>query len=112
MSVGFSRGSSSSCPLPAPSPPPRGARCALFPRRHPGGGRGELVQDRLEAGVVEAGAYLGDVDEARGGGGAVVDAEMERAEVAARALGIRVAADHELLAALALDLDPVAGARA
>jgi len=38
---------------------------------------------------------------------ALVDADVERAEPPPAALGIGVAADHELLAALALDLDPV-----
>src|SRR5712691_2987374 len=56
----------------------------------------ELFPEALEPRLIEAGAHLGDVDEAR----AVVDADVQRAEVAARALGIRVAADDELLATL------------
>ena len=68
----------------------------------------ELFPEALESRLIEAGAHLGDVDEAR----AVVDADVQRAEVAARALGIRVAADDELLATLALDLDPVPRAAA
>src|SRR4029077_19821446 len=38
---------------------------------------------------------------------ALVETDVERAEAGARALGIGVAADHELLAPLALDLEPV-----
>ena len=66
----------------------------------------ELLQRRRERLLVEAGADLGHVDEAP----ALVEADVERAEVRARSLGIGVAADDELLASLALDLDPLARA--
>src|SRR5215470_12463038 len=86
---------------------PHRNRSALEWRRRPLQ-RLELLPKALEAGVVEAGADLGDVDEPA----LVVEADVQRAEVAARALRIRVATHHELLPALALDLDPLARAAA
>src|SRR5206468_6401418 len=73
----------------------------------------ELFPQALEPRLVEAGADLGDIDEAR----AVVhppfvQSNVQRAEVAARTLGIGVTSDDELSAALALDLDPVTRAAA
>src|SRR5207237_9091155 len=65
--------------------------------------RAELLADGLERAVVEARADLRDVHELA----LVVEAQMERAEVSARALRQRVAADHELLPELTLDLEPV-----
>src|SRR4030095_7891665 len=87
-----SRGSTQWCPRPV----------GIAPPSEGGGGRGELFPQALEPLVVEAGADLGDVDEAR----AVVESDVQRAEVAARTLGIGVAPHHELSAALTLDLDP------
>ncbi len=92
-------------------PAPGGDRARLEGRRR-AGERTEPGPDRGEAGLVEAGAHLRDVDEARRVRRPVVEAEVQRPEVPARALGIGVAADHELLPLLALDLDPVAGAPA
>src|SRR5262250_3877749 len=72
----------------------------------------ESLPDRLERGLVETGSDLRHVDETGHGFRAVVEPQVQRAEVAARALRIGVAADHELLSQVALDLDPVAAARA
>ena len=63
----------------------------------------QRLPDPTQGGRVEARAHLGGVDEA----GPVVDADVERAEVAARALRVGVATDDELLALLTLQLDPV-----
>ncbi len=75
-----------------------------------GGGRArqrqQLAHQSIQRGLVEARTHLRDIDEAP----AVVEAEVQRAEVGTRALRHRVAADDELLAALALDLEPVARA--
>src|SRR4029450_4512405 len=68
--------------------------------------------DGAQRGLVEAGSDLRDVDEARRRGRALVEAQVQRAELTARTLRIRVAADHELLMQLALDLHPIAGAAA
>jgi hypothetical protein len=65
--------------------------------------RSSLRLRRREARLVEAGADVAGVDEVAF---PIVDAEQQRAETAAAALGIGVAADHELLAARALELDP------
>jgi hypothetical protein len=66
----------------------------------------ELCPDRVLELAVEAAADARHIDEAI----AVVDADVQRAEVAATALGIGIAADHELLLLLALELHPVVGA--
>src|SRR5205823_13307004 len=63
----------------------------------------ELRLDVRERRVVEARADLRDVHQPP----ALVEAQVERAEVGARALRRGVAADDELLAELALDLQPV-----
>src|SRR5580765_4426319 len=66
----------------------------------------ELTQfpaDVLERAHVEPRADLGDIDELA----PVVETQVQRAEVSSRALRRRVAADHELLPELTLDLQPV-----
>src|SRR5947207_2792251 len=63
----------------------------------------QALEDGIERRVVEAGADAPDVDE----GVALVEADVEGAEACARSLRRRVAADDELLAEMALDLDPV-----
>src|SRR5262249_57755600 len=68
----------------------------------------ELLPEAFEAGLIEAGADLRDVDEPT----LVIEADVKGAEVATRALGIRVATHHEFLPTLALDLDPLARATA
>src|SRR5262249_25571935 len=82
------------------------ARRAAGERRGRALERPKLRADRLERSLVEPGAHLGDVDQLA----PVVEAQMQGAEVRPRALRHRVAADHELLAELALDLQPVARA--
>src|SRR2546422_737958 len=63
----------------------------------------QRLPDPTEGGRVEARTHFGDVDEA----GPVVETDVERTEVAARALRVGVAADDELLALLTLQLDPI-----
>src|SRR2546429_542467 len=65
--------------------------------------RTELLADRLECPLVEPRADLGDVDQLA----LVVETQVQRAEMRPRALWHRVAADHELLPELTLDLQPV-----
>src|SRR5438093_833017 len=67
------------------------------------GQRAEFFADKLERPVVESRTDLGDVDELA----VLVEAQVQGAEVGARALGRRVAADDELLPELTLDLEPV-----
>src|SRR5262245_53275987 len=62
--------------------------------------RTELLADRLERSLVESGADLRDVDQLP----PLVEAQVQGAEMRPRALGHRVAADHELLPQLTLDL--------
>ena len=62
----------------------------------------EALPEPLQVGTVEARADLRHVDEPP----AVVDPDVEGAEAGPAALGLRVAADHEFLAAMALDLEP------
>src|SRR5690349_10947506 len=64
---------------------------------------GELLLERAQRGVVEAGADVARVAQLSL---RVVDAEQERAEAAAAALRIGEAAHDELLALRALELDP------
>ena len=67
--------------------------------------RPQQPEQPLDLVVVEAGADVADLAQLA----ALVDAEHERAEAAgAAALPLRVAGDHELLAAVRLDLEPVA----
>ena len=77
----------------------------------PGMGAWGLTQEDLERSAqrvaVEARPDLARVVQAV----RVVDADEQRAELDPRALGRREAADHELLAVLALELQPVARAR-
>src|SRR5262245_32752405 len=80
------------------------ARRAAGKRRGRALERPKLRADRLERSLVEPGAHLGDVDQLA----PVVEAQMQGSEVRPRALRHGVAADHELLAELALDLQPVA----
>ena len=69
----------------------------------------QLLQQPVDLAVVETGADVADVDELA----ALVGREDERAErPCATALAARVAGDHELLAAVALDLQPLARAPA
>src|SRR5262249_44705130 len=68
--------------------------------------RPERLADRLERPVVETRADLGHVHELT----ALVEPEVQRAEVSAGALRHGVAADHELLPEPTLDLEPVPGA--
>src|SRR5262249_6345890 len=82
------------------------ARRAAGERRGRALERPKLRADRLERSLVEPGAHLGNVDQLA----PVVEAQMQSAEVRPRALRHRVAADHELLPELALDLQPVARA--
>src|SRR5206468_3128380 len=65
--------------------------------------RTKLLADRLECPLVEPRADLGDVDQLA----LVVETQVQRAEMRPRALWHRVAADHELLPELTLDLQPV-----
>src|SRR6476646_5617159 len=79
-----------------------GGRAAYEGRRRPL----ELTQlaaDVLERAHVEPRADLGDIDELA----PVVETQVQRAEVSPCALRRRVAADHELLPELTLDLQPV-----
>src|SRR5262247_3611516 len=82
---------------------PASGRRSLRKRRCGARQRPELLDDERECPVVEARAHLRDVDQLA----ALVEAQMERAEVSARALGYGVAADDELLLELALDLEPL-----
>ena len=74
--------------------------------------RRERPRDALEARRVESGAHFRHVDQLA----PLIETDMEGPEAGARALGLRVAADHEFLPAVAFDLDPVrrppAGVRA
>ena len=78
-------------------------RRAARERRRRAPERLQALPDGVERGVVEAGADAADVDERV----ALVEPDVERAEACPRALGRRVSADDELLAELALDLDPL-----
>src|SRR5207244_13534529 len=79
----------------------------LFERRRLALERAELGEQLLDLLVREAGADVADVLEI----GPTADREDERTERArAPALALRVAGDDELLAAVGLDLQPVAGA--
>src|SRR5262249_6476057 len=64
--------------------------------------RPEALREARERALVEAGADLADVAQLR----TRVRAQEERPEVRARAAGGGVAADHELLLLLDLDLEP------
>ena len=68
----------------------------------------QAVPHAAQGGLVEAGADLAGIDEAV----TVVDPHVQRAEPPARALRLRPAADDELLAEVALDLQPLARASA
>src|SRR6185312_8617810 len=69
----------------------------------------ELREQLVDRALAEAGAAVPDPGELL----ATLDAEDERAEGSGAApLALRPAADHELLAAVRLDLQPVAPARA
>src|SRR5687768_16369410 len=70
------------------------------------GERIELLLERGEALLVEAGADVARVDEPSL---AVVDAEQQPAEGVAAAARVGIAGDHELLATSALELDPCGG---
>ena len=93
-----SRGSTQWWPRPAGVPASNGDE-SLSKRLEP-------LPEPLQLGAVEARADLGHVDEPP----AVVDPDVKGAEAGPSALGIGVAADHELLATLALDLEPRARA--
>src|SRR5207247_1582143 len=69
--------------------------------------RGELLLHRAQQLLVEAGADVARVAQLAVG---VVDAEQQRAESRAASFRVGVAADHELLAPRALQLDPRARA--
>ena len=84
------------------------ARAAFRERRRLARERLEHLRDALERGCVEPRAGLRDVHEPR----ALIQAHVERAELGAGALRLGVAADHEFLTAVALDLDPVRRAAA
>ena len=83
-------------------------RRADVERRRRARQRFQPTGDERQRRLVEPRAHLRDVDEPA----ALVEPEVERAEVGARAPGRRVASDDELLAELALDLEPVSGALA
>ena len=74
-------------------------------RRH----RVELLLQVAEVALAEAGADVACILQRAVG---VVHAEQQRAEIGARPGRIGIAGDHEFLAALALQLDPVGAARA
>jgi len=80
------------------------ARRLAAPEGTPGDDeRTEPVVEVLQAAGVEAGADATRVDERV----ALVDTHVQRAEVRPRALRRGVPADHELLAAVTLDLEPL-----
>src|SRR5439155_20869142 len=78
--------------------------CADVERRGRARERCEPFRDARERRFVEPRADLRDIDEPA----VRIEPEVERAEVRARALRRRVASDDELLAELALELEPVA----
>src|SRR5215813_996522 len=76
----------------------------FYERRFSLSQRLHFFPDQFQSLVIESGANLGDVDQFL----VAVETEMKSAEIIPLSLRIGVTADHELLAPLAFDFDPVA----